>query len=300
MKTHTYLHDQFNKAAFWVRRNWGPQPNCFHILAFPRGGSTIIAEAIASAYKAPIIWEPFDRGTKSPQLIDNTPMWGWQEYVPIDFDSSTMDRYFESLQDGEWRDPKLFRKQSLARIAFSRNVIVKHCFSHNSMPYLQKKYGLKILCINRHPGQIIASRQHYNNFLHTNTSYTADNAQSKHSRELLRTHIEKQDKYIKSSYGVTAWKYCVNQLALKNLSKSNTLHIHYDDIVTSPDETSRKLSQWYDCHISPQLFSRQSSTTLGVRSTEKRINGWKSALDKTHIREIESICNDVFNLDIPF
>ena len=227
-------------------------------------------------------------------------MWGWQEYVPIEFDSSTMDKYFESLQNGEWRDPKLFRRQALARIALSKNVVVKHCFSHNSMPYFQKKYGLKLLCINRHPAQIIASREYYGNFLHTNSSYTVDNAQSKHSCELLNSHHEKRKEYIKSSYGVTAWKYCINQLSIQKLSKSRTLHIDYNDILINPDEVSNMISDWYDCHINPSHFLNQSSTTLGKRDTEKRLNGWKSTLNKDHIHEIQSICNDVFGLDIPF
>ena len=148
-----------------------------------------------------------------------------------------MDSYFESLQNGQWKDPKLFRRQSPFRISFSKNVVIKHCFSHNSMPYFQKMFGFKLVCINRHPGQIIASRQRYGNFLRTNTSFTADNAQSKHSSDLLQTHYNKREKYIKSSYGVTAWKYCINQLSIQKLSKSDTLHIDYDEILTHPDET---------------------------------------------------------------
>lgn len=294
------IHDEVNKLAFWTRYKVGPQPNCLHILAFARGGSTIVAEAISSTLKAPIIWEPFDRGTKSPQLIENTPVWGWQEYIPKDFESSTIDKYFDSIQQGLWRDPKLFRKQNPLKIALSKNVVVKHCFSHNLMPYLQFKYGLRILCINRHPAQIIASRQKYGNFLHTNKSFTTDNAQSKHSSELLLTHSDIRGDYIKTSYGVTAWKYCINQLAIQQLSCKTTLHIDYDDIVTKPAFVAEKLSRWYGQKFDYKLLLKQSSTTRGKRHAQKRLNGWKSLLSKEHINEIEAICNDAFGLNIPF
>ena len=151
------------RPAIKVREVLGHPIEPIHILGFARGGSTIMAELIAESTGAPILWEPFTRGRKAYKAFKLN--WGWEEYIPKTNSNSTIDPYFEGLLDGSKWHPEHFRNQDVRRIASSSTVVFKYCFAHNMMPYLQQKYDIPVICINRHPAQIVASRKKYGNFL---------------------------------------------------------------------------------------------------------------------------------------
>ena len=287
----------FVRPAMRMRNIKGTPIHPIHILGFARGGSTIMAELIADSIEAPILWEPFTRGRKAYRAFNLN--WGWEEYVPKSNATSTIDPYFEGLLDGSKWHPEHFRNQRLKRIVNSRSVVFKYCFAHNVMPYLQRKYEFPLICINRHPAQIVASRKKYKNFLHAQ-NLPISNALSKNSLDLFRTHEDRKNEVIQSPIGVATWRYCLNQLCIRNLEASRTLEIQFDDILHNPDALADDVQSFLGIEVDASILQRNSKTTLGKRSAEQRKQGWKNTLTYEEISEMNAICNDVFNLGIEF
>lgn len=280
-----------------MRKIVGTHIEPIHILGFARGGSTIIAELIAESIGAPVLWEPFTRGRKAYKAFNLN--WGWDEYIPKQNQYSTIDTYFEGLLNGSKWHPEHFRDQKIKRIVRNSKVVFKYCFAHNMMPYLQRKYGFPVICINRHPAQIAASRKKYGNFLNAQTLIVS-NALSKNSLELFQTHRSQMKSVIQTNIGVFTWRYCLNQLSILNLDTEQSLIVEFDDLLENPNTLTDTIQSFLDIKLNASILHRNSKTTIGPRSAKLRQEGWKKTLTTEEISEMDTICNEVFKLNIEF
>jgi len=272
------------------------KPNNIHLFTHPRGGSTLLAEAISSVHQCPIVWEPFFKGRKPFTKYPHEKLWGWKEYVPIDATKSSIDDYFNHLTSRTFLHPRFFTGQSIKGLHHKTPLVYKYCHANNLAPYLIRKFKLKCIILDRHPAQIIASRKQYGGFIKSDPTYSVDSAQTKNSDQLFSLYEDKRPQYIKSSIGVNAWNYCLTRHNFRHLEHNpDILRLNYDELVLNPEAVSNQLSDFFSLPFSPELFSKPSRvTTSPIEAGKAQLVKWRKILSKAEITEIKEIVHDVF------
>jgi len=272
------------------------RPENIHLFTYPRGGSTLLAEAICSVHGCPMVWEPFFKGRKPFANYSHKKLWGWKEYVPIDASHSSIDEYFRAITSRRFLHARFFTGQSIKGLHHKKTLVYKYCHANFLAPYLIRRFDLKCVILDRHPAQIIASRKLYGGFIKSSSIYSVDSAQSKNSKEIFRLYESQRPHYIKTSVGVNAWNYCLSREYFQMVEeKQNVLRLDYDELVMHPEMAAEKLSTFFDRTFSPELFTRPSRVTISPLKTGKdQLNKWKEVLSEPEILEIKSIVHDVF------
>ena len=294
------LQNQFRGATtikrVQQRAKTDPSPReNIHLFTYPRGGSTALAEVISRNQNCPIVWEPFFKGRKPFKEFDHRELWGWKEYISADSESATIDEYFKEISDRTFLHPRFFTGQSIKGLSAGGPLVYKYCFANYMAPYLMQKFNIKAVFLDRHIGQIIASRKKYGGFIKADATYSIDTAQTKNSNQLFHWNSDMRSKTIKLSVGVHIWNYCLSKRLIDQIDSPHVLRLDYDDMILNPKKVSEQLNGFIGTTIQSSDFKESSRTTVEqIQIDNSQLNKWKNRLTKDEITEMKKIVWDVF------
>ena len=296
------LQNQFRGATTIKRiqqlakKDDAPKEN-IHLFTYPRGGSTALAEVISKNRNCPIVWEPFFKGRRPFNEFDHRRLWGWKEYISENAESASIDEYFKAITDRTFLHPRFFTGQSIKGLSVNGPLVYKYCFANFLAPYLIKKFKIKAIFLDRHIGQIIASRKKYGGFIKAEANYALDSTQTKNSNELFLWNSDIRSKTIKSSIGVHVWNYCLSKQLLDQIDSPRILKLDYDDMILNPEQLSQSLNSFLGTNIQPIDFKKSSRTTVeDIQIDRNQLNKWKNRLTEEEVTEMKKIVWDVFEL----
>lgn len=272
-------------------------PENIHLFTHARGGSTALAEAIGRNKGCPILWEPFFKGRRPFREFDHRALWGWKEYIESEAEFARIDDYFERLINRTYLHPRFFTGQSIRGLAHNGPLVYKYCHANLMAPYLIRRFNLKAVILDRHVGQLIASRKRYGGFFKGKRTYKAGQQISKHSRAVFDLHKEHRPEAIRSDVGIHAWDYCLIRTLRNQINSPNVLHLEFNEMILNPEKVANKLNIFLDTTLSPSDFSPQSRVSVEPTSNPKDyLKKWRKRLTHEEILEIRGIVHDVFGM----
>ncbi len=139
------------------------------IFSSPRGGSTWLAQTLASLLKGNIVWEPlFYKPSKRGILYQAFKYperyaldFKWNPYLPEDVNHEKAFRFFSRLFSKEIVNLELYRYNDLKLVCSKKWFVYKFCYGNNLLPWLVNRFEIKPILLLRHPCAVVASQLHH-------------------------------------------------------------------------------------------------------------------------------------------
>lgn len=165
-------------------------------------------------------------------------------------------------------------------------------------PYLIQRFKLKAVLLDRHVGQLIASRKRYGVFFKKRRQYAVHSHLSKSNHDIFTLHEANRSEAIRSDAGVHAWNYCLIRTLHNRISSPQVLRLNFDDIILNPDIVANKLNKFLGTTLSPPDFLSPSRVSVEpVPNPQDYLTKWRNRLTHDEILEIRGIVYDVFGME---
>lgn len=135
------------------------------VASSPRGGSTWLAEIVASLPGRFMLWEPL-HPHNNPQCLHYG--FGWQNYIQSGTEAPRQDAYLRRLFSGQelttgTTSSLAFSVRGLCRF---QSLVVKFVNANLLLPWIAERYPLKTLVMFRHPCAVVDSQLRHGSWSH--------------------------------------------------------------------------------------------------------------------------------------
>jgi hypothetical protein len=283
-----------------LSRGYDPR-NTVVISGSPRGGTSWVAEVIATTPGSLLLWEPLEPSSH-PNILEKLGI-GYDPYVPHDLrvtpdmPEKALYEYLKDVIAGRvpfteylrflrWRHLPVRNLLSLERY------IVKFIRGNLLLYWLLREFQLKGVLILRHPCAVVASQMHFawKNALQWRTRWVP--FLERYDPSLLKVvdSLRTDEEVLAMDWAVT------NLVPLRQPKPHPWLLVAYEDLVSSIKEWERLCSH-ISCPVPPVGIITKESTTTRLRDTESKamfsLDKWRKHLSEKQIDAILRVCSDM-------
>jgi hypothetical protein len=272
----------------------------------PRGGTTWLAEVMASDKNTGIIWEPLH-----PVLMEKFEICrnfaselGHFPYIPEEIENEELVKFFEKVLTSKFIPYEYISwpKNINENLIDKNQWIIKFCRANRMLPWIVKHIDIRPpIYLLRHPCAVVSSQLRHEAFDYMGNEYKSENG----NYNDLFIQFEDVLKDIKTRNGkLAAWWAMDNVLPLTHPENNKKwITITYEELISQPEQSFKHLYDRLDLPIPNHLITnlnRPSSTTKPgamVLNGGNQLEGWKNKLTKSEIKEILDIVH-AFGIDL--
>jgi len=257
-----------------------------------RGGSTWLAEIIASLPGRPMIWEPLHPGN-NPKCREYG--FGWQNYVREGSSSPLREEYLKQLLIG--RDLST-RTLTFPQLRFSQfwgisGYLVKFVNANMLLPWLTNIFSIRTILIVRHPCAVVSSQLRHGGW----SSLSKENITVPPDLFDDYPHLNRIFERITTLEELLAFEWAIQTLVPLSSPNRRWEITSYERLVTSGEEELKRLFKYLGEKMPEGLlerYDRNSATTASdsnLVSGKNPLTGWTENLSKKQIEKILSVAH---------
>lgn len=282
--------------------------NTIALVCHPRGGSSWFGEILLNIQGSLLISEPLWRGfyrsvgykpTIAEGKLKQFSKLGFYFDQPIPFDAKWQEAKIEMeyvLKGHVW-NYGLYDRDKLKKLKNKEIFIIKYCYGHLLLPWLQNNFDIKSIVLHRHPCAVVASQ------LSHLLSHKIDINSSGIIQDFRYNDIFKRYNHIwktissKEEYLSALWSIKTKYIMDAPLEQSNWLTIYYEKLLTDFKVQMGLIQKYLDVLIKESSYQNkdkpsESSVRKGqLIHTASQIGKWKSILSRNQIERILNIVN---------
>ena len=252
-----------------------------------RSGTTWLAELLAAAAPARIMFEPF-HARRVPGFAE----FEYHQYMRPGTENPRLRRFAAEVLRGRLRDPNWIDRNPRSLLAKLR--LIKDVRASLFLRWLNLRFPeVPIVYIVRHPCAVVASH------LGLGWSVEEDFASILRQEELLQDHLAEQAEWLRSvddPVARVAAIWSVSHLVLLRQFEDTDLPlVYYEHLVRSPERLLPELFEAVGLPFDASVLDlhRQPSTTVFAGSPmhagEDPTTAWKHRLDRGQIRTVAAV-----------
>lgn len=283
------------------------QPELLSIFGISRGGTTWLAEILASSNGTTLVWEPFFRYRQyrinflnpfayPEQVIKGI---GWTPYVPENEEFPELEEFCKALFSGRIVNLKIYRFNRMSGIGNTRTLLFKFCFANMLLPWLVKRFSIRPVLLVRNPYAVVASSLNFGkNFdWHKNNPVFRPDPNNRYNS--IYSEYDHVLPLINSPEALLAFQWSVQYRYLLEhpLNNSAWLTIAYEDLYLNfekvmpriMDRYELKNFQFTDINRFRRSFSSGKSAGEKEISEKEHISRWRTLLSEEQIKNVHDI-----------
>ncbi|MCW5714905.1 MAG: sulfotransferase [Bauldia sp.] len=256
------------------------------IFASGRGGSTWLAEMIASVPGSILQWEPFHRMSNPTAVrlgFERRPY-----FTAARPPTPRQMQFIKGLFDGSWINLETAtRHQSpppaLGDFLRFRRFVVKFVTANASIDWLTETFGVRSILLVRHPCAVVASQIRQGSWQRFDKSRSVTDALLDDFPALRRAYASAN-----THEEALALAWLVNMLPPLSSSPSNRkwLTVYYEDLVLDPGGGIRAIFDWLGEETPKPVEELHGRPSAMVKGSIQGIDAWRSQLDADQQRRI--------------
>lgn len=265
------------------------QDKCILIFSDPRGGSTWLAETLASLPNSFIYWEPLALNVSEVKNLG----FGWRQHIPYDAKWPEAKKLFDEILSisiiNEWTTQKI---ENSKLVGNGELPIVKVCRGNHLLEWLVGQYNFKYkpIYLVRHPLAVIASQLKQGGWDYTFNGFQIP--KMKFNDHYLQHEEFLSDIKTKEEALLATW--CITNKNLLEKESDKWVKVYYEDLVLNPIEISEdiffKLGLQQPRKLQ-HILAKWSSTTVegDVYDPAKQLRKWTSNFSPVHLARFQEI-----------
>jgi hypothetical protein len=262
------------------------------VAASPRGGSTWLAELMASRPEAVILWEPLHPGN-NPVCREHG--FGWQNYIPKDAAWRDQRQYLEDVLMGRDLSTRLLSSLEFdvrALLSPRGSYVVKFVNANMLLPRIVKAFSVPAVHMVRHPCAVVASQiQHGWVHLDKENVTVPDGLFDDYP------HLERVFDRINRYEELLAFEWAVQNYVPLAYSEPLPWYLTtYERMVKKGTEEVKRLSECLGLGIPDKLQVKKPSAKAGrdrEESATTRLKKWKHTLSPDQADDVLQVAHDV-------
>lgn len=276
--------------------NISPQQSIV-ISGVPRGGTTWLAELLATNKKTAILWEPLSL-TFLPTL--KTFHFKERQFISITDSNQNNFSLFDNILRGKILTRGILQKTSIKELKNANHLLIKFCRANRLLPWLTTHFEFKnVIHLLRHPCAVVASQLKFGAW---------DDVEPYFTEEELAP-----DGFIENYYGIIkpintieeklAAIWCLdNILPLTQNNANKWVTITYENLLLNPEKAFDLMNIEFTAQIKNKFYQPSTTTKNGspINSKEsvvQQLSYWKTKLNEQQIIAILNMLKK-FNITI--
>lgn len=277
----------------WRARTYNLQ-NTIIVASSPRGGSTWLAEIIATLPSYHMLWEPLHL-TNNPKCLQ----WGfqWQNYIPPGTFAPQKQRYIHEILTGSDLSTRILTSPqvNLTRLVFLRGYVVKFVNANMMLAWMTQHYPVRTLLMIRHPCAVVSSQIQHKSWKHFDKNMLTipdglfqDYPHLPGIFNQLQTHEE-----------ILAFEWALQSYVPLQTRSDQWMVTTYEWLVTSGDSELERLFTYLQEPVPTQArktLQKPSSSTAAeshVAQGRNPLEGWRQKLSAQQIDNILRVAHEV-------
>jgi hypothetical protein len=264
------------------------------VAASPRGGSTWLAELMASRPQTQILWEPLHLGN-NPDCRKHG--FGWQNYIPKGAKWEKQKRYLHRVLTGRDLSTRLLTSLQLnPRELLSPKVtyVAKFVNANMILPHMVEAFGVPAIHMIRHPCAVVSSQIEHGSWSHLEKSNLTipDGLFSDYP------HLASVFERIEAHEELLAFEWAVqNYVSLSYPAPLPWYLTTYERMVMEGPKEIQRISQFLGVSLDKAVENMKdpSATASGdtTGSYRQRLTKWKDRLQPNQADRVLRVAHDV-------
>ena len=276
-------------------RSWGYDiEDTVVVAASPRGGSTWLAELMASRPRTTILWEPLHVGN-NPKCREHG--FGWQNYIPKGATWGKRRRYLRRVLRGENLSTRLLTSLELDPVALMSphgTYVAKFVNANMILPRIVEAYPVSAIHMIRHPCAVVSSQIEHGSWDHLEKS----NLTIPDGLFEDLPHLSTVFEGIESHVELLAFEWAVqNYVPLSHPEPLPWFLTTYEQMVMRGREEIHRISEFLGVSLDEAIQNLKTpSATASEESVDRqreRLTKWKTNLDPTQADHVLQVAHDV-------
>jgi len=260
--------------------------NAIVISGMPRGGSTWLAELLATDSKSAIIWEPLH--------LDFFPQFKklhfkWRQYINDGDTDLSKKKIFEEVLTGKALTLGILQRTSIKQLLSAEFLLIKFCRANRLLPWLTHNFEFKkTIHLLRHPCAVVASQLRFGAWNDVEAFFTDE--------ELAPDgFIENYYDIIKSINNIeeklTAIWCLDNIIPLTQNTRQKWVSVTYENMLLHPEKSFERMGLEFTEAIKNKFYKPSTTTKSGSPINQKedslkQLSYWKNSLSESQINVI--------------
>lgn len=280
------LYRQRLKPALARLRNLRPYSiaNTIVMSGTPRGGTSWLAEILATLPKSSLIWEPLDL-----EYTEEAARLGldWRTYVPASESRPALEEFFGRVLTGRVRNPRINNAAKLREILEAETFIVKFIRGQMLLGWLDRhlRFAKPAILLIRHPCAVVSSQLRWGEWGNMKTPRFASVLSHYPEFEEILAPLDTLEQKLAAMW---AMEY---RVAL-DASPCPFLVVTYEELVRDGEAQVERIFAALGHSVPPDAFarlrrpSRTATADSHVAQAKDPLTGWTGKLSRRQVREI--------------
>ncbi len=281
-----------NRYGQWRSRRYDPEKTIV-VACTGRGGSTWLAQLIASAPGHHILWEQL-HWKSNPEAEDAG--FGTPTYIPRGAEAPDRRAFVRAILSGQTlphaiNSARYFRPYDLVRL---RAYVAKFVTTNMMLPWMVDTFGTRAVFMVRHPCAVVSSQLVHGEWDEVGPAFCR--------HELLfdeRPHLRALHERLDTREGILAFNWAVQNLVpLSAPSPQPWLTTTYEDLVADGIREAERIFDYLavpvPSDVRDKLHTPSATTVEGsnVAKGKSRLTGWRERLSAPQVERILSVVHD--------
>lgn len=296
LKKRIYLEIKLALLKYSANKNRFKPNDSLLIFSDPRGGSTWLAEMIATIPGSFIYWEPLN-----PVYLKELKKlnFSWRQHIPKEESWPEAKAFFDQILSASIINEWTAMKMSVQEYGNGIFPIVKICRGNHLLPWLVKQFNFKYkpLYLVRHPLAVVSSQLKQGGWDSDFTKFNIPDMPFNHEYVDHKEFLEG----LKSKSESLLATWCITNRDLLAKQSNEWITVYYEELVLDPETQFHKIFSEWNLPMPNELsnrFDHWSSTSLDTSQSydqESQLNKWRNDFSAMELEGFQTIL-DYFDI----